>query len=113
MAFTEETEMPLKVIETIARKHDGPIGEELVDERFILVEDRAYGKRSRFDQFLQEDQSFLNRLKSNVEIVNPKSLQRMERDGSNVNRDTTCKLGTKQCRTSNRHRVVFFHDDKG
>ena len=33
--------MPLKVIETTGLKHDGPIGIELEDPRFIMVGDRA------------------------------------------------------------------------
>nr|WP_256224214.1 transposase [Paenibacillus sp. 1_12] len=34
-------------------------------------------------------------------------------EGSNVSRDITCKLGTEQCRSQKRHRVVFFQDDHG
>ena len=42
---------PQKVVETIAKKHDGPIGESLIDVNSILVEDRAYGNHERFDMF--------------------------------------------------------------
>ena len=42
VSFTNETAMPLKVVETTGLKHDGPIGESLEDKRFILVCDRAY-----------------------------------------------------------------------
>lgn len=37
VSLTNETGMPLKVVETTGLKHDGPIGKELEDKRFILV----------------------------------------------------------------------------
>lgn len=42
VSFTNRTDMPLQVVETTGLKHDGPIGVELEDKRFILVADRAY-----------------------------------------------------------------------
>lgn len=63
--------MPLHVIESTGLKHDGPIGEQLVDSRFVLVED------------------------------------------SRITKDITCQLGTPQSRSSKRHRIVFFLDDRG
>lgn len=51
VALNVTTLMPQKAIETTAIKHDGPIGEELVNTDCILVEDRAYGKHKRYDMF--------------------------------------------------------------
>ena len=37
VSFTNETAIPLKIVETTGLKHDGPIGVNLEDKRFILV----------------------------------------------------------------------------
>ncbi|MDC2866699.1 hypothetical protein [Bacillus sp. BP-3] len=37
VSFTNETGMPLQVIETMGLNHDGPIGKQLEDKQFILV----------------------------------------------------------------------------
>lgn len=42
VAFNVNSNQPQKVKETNANKHDGPIGEEIVDIKNIIVEDRAY-----------------------------------------------------------------------
>ncbi|MFT8320722.1 MAG: IS4 family transposase [Bacillus sp. (in: firmicutes)] len=113
VSYSPLTEMPLQVVETTGLVHDGPIGEQLVDRRFILVEDRAYFKIKRIDQFTKEHQKFVIRMKENVEIFRPHALKRLAKAGSSVTRDITCKLGTKQSRSKERHRVVFFQDDHG
>lgn len=113
VSYSPLTEMPLQVIETTGLVHDGPIGEKLVDSRFILVEDRAYFKIKRIDHFTEEQQKFVIRMKENVEIFRPHALQRLEKEGSTITRDITCQLGTKQSRSKQRHRVVFFKDDDG
>ncbi|MFI2859081.1 IS4 family transposase, partial [Paenibacillus sp. JSM ZJ436] len=77
------------------------------------VEDRAYGKIERFDNDVEQHQYFVIRIKENMTLVTPRSLQRQVVKGSNVTRDITCKLGTEQCRSEKRHRVVFFQDDHG
>ena len=59
---------PQKIVETIAKKHDGPIGEDLVDINSILVEDRAYGKHQRFDMF-KESHSLFHLNSSNSSLV--------------------------------------------
>lgn len=113
VGYLPELEMPIKVVETIGTKHDGPVGEQLADDRYILVEDRAYFKIKRLDRFVQDGQDFVIRMKDNVELFQPHALKRMEVKGSPVVRDITCQLGTPQTRSSKRHRVVLFHDDKG
>lgn len=50
VAFAADTEQPVQVIESIGSVHDGPIGEQLANKEYILVNDRAYGKIKRFDQ---------------------------------------------------------------
>lgn len=113
VSYATETGMPVKVVETTGLKHDGPIGEQLADKRFVLVEDRAYFAIKRLDDFRENGQDFVVRMKDNVELFQPRSLQRQHVEGSNVTRDITCQLGTAQCRSVNRHRVVFFTDQDG
>jgi hypothetical protein len=113
VGYTPLTEIPLQVVETTGLVHDGPISERLADSRFIMVEDRAYLKIKRIDQFVSDQQMFVIRMKENVEIFRPHALQRIEQEGSPITRDITCQLGTKQTRSVKRHRVVFFKDDYG
>lgn len=113
VAFDAATEQPVQVIETMGTVHDGPIGEKLGDKSYILVNDRAYGKIKRFDQYVTEKQYFVTRIKENMMLVNPHSLKRVKVEDSNVTRDITCYLGTPQSQSQLRHRVVIFTDDYG
>lgn len=113
VSYFPDTEMPFRVAESTGLKHDGPIGEQLADSRFVLVEDRAYFKIKRIDQFISDQQDFVIRIKENVEIHRPKSLKRLLVEDSRITRDITCQLGTPQSRSSKRHRIVFFLDDRG
>ncbi|MEK3888034.1 transposase [Bacillus sp. FSL K6-3431] len=63
VSFTPETNMPLKLIETVGLKHDGPVGEGIAYKRFVLVEDRAYFKIKRIDKFILDGQNFVIRVK--------------------------------------------------
>lgn len=110
VSFSLETQMPLRVIETIGLRHDAPIGRQLADSRFVLVEDRAYFSIKQVDQYLTDTQDFVIRIKENVELSHRKSLQRLSVKDSNVTHDFTCRLGTLQCRSEQRHRVIFFKD---
>lgn len=105
--------MPLQVIESTGLRHDGAIGDQLVDTRFVLVEDRAYFKIKRIDQFISYKQDFVIRIKENVEVFRPRSLQGIAEEGSQVTNDITCQLGTPQSHSSKRYRIVFFLDDRG
>ena len=96
VSFTNETAMPLKVVETTGLKHDGPIGESLEDKRFILVCDRAYFSIDKVDRYMQEHQDFVIRLKDNVQLNRKKSLKGSRTENSNVTADFTCTLGTPQ-----------------
>lgn len=111
VAFSAATEQPAQAIETIGKVHDGPIGEQLADKNYILVQDRAYGKIKRFDQYAREQQYFVTRIKENVMLVKPHSLKRQSVEDSNVTKDITCYLGTPQCQSELRHRVVMFKDN--
>jgi hypothetical protein len=73
-----------------------------------MVEDRAYFKIKRIDQFTEDQQKFVIRMKEIVEIFRPHALKHMEEAGSSVTRDITCQLGTKQSRSEKRHRVVIL-----
>lgn len=64
VSLTNETTMPLQVVETTGLKHDGPVSENLVDARFILFCDRAYFSIEKVDRYLQEKQHFIVRLKT-------------------------------------------------
>lgn len=113
VSFSPETDIPVKVVETTGLKHDGPVGKQLSDRRFVLVEDRAYFSIKQIDNYLLDGQDFVIRMKENVELSSVKSLQRLPQKGSNVTHDITCRLGTKQSRSEKRHRVVFFKDHEG
>ncbi len=79
----------------------------------ILVMDRAYGKLERLDRFKENKQSFVIRLRDNVHIEKPHALRGIRSSDSPVLRDLTCQLGTPQCRTEKRYRVVIFKDFEG
>lgn len=113
VSFTNSTEMPLKVVETTGLKHDGPVGVNLEDKRFILVADRAYFSMDKVDRYAQTGQGFVIRLKENIHVSRKKSLKRATVAGSNVVADFTCILGTTQKQTVARHRIVEFTDYEG
>ena len=79
----------------------------------ILVMDRAYGKLERLDRFKENKQFFVIRLRDNVHIEKPHALRGIRSSDSPVLRDLTCQLGTPQCRTEKRYRVVIFKDFEG
>lgn len=110
ISFTNETDMPLGLVETTGLKHDGPIGKLLEDMRFILVGDRAYFSIEKVDSYVKRKQDFVFRLKDNIVLNRKKSLKGIRTKDSNVTADFTCTLGTPQNQTNIRHRVVVFTD---
>ena len=66
VSYSPLTEIPLQVVETTELVHDRLIGKQLIDSRFIMVEDRAYFKIKRIDQFVSDQQMFVIRMKENV-----------------------------------------------
>lgn len=113
VSLSNSTDMPLRVVETIGLKHDGPIGKELEDKRFILVGDRAYFSIEKVDRYVKTGQGFVLRLKDNLQLNRKKSLKGTRLEASNVTADFTCTLGTSQNVTTERHRVVQFMDYEG
>nr|WP_051459314.1 IS4 family transposase [Paenibacillus zanthoxyli] len=113
IALQAENLQPLKVIETVGSKHDGPISENLAHMDYIMVMDRAYGKLKHLDRYKEEEQSFVIRLRDNVHLEKPRALRRQKEPESSVLRDITCQLGTSQCRSEKRHRVVVFQEFEG
>ena len=113
VSFTNSSGMPLQVIETTGLKHDGPIGVELEDKRFIIVADRAYFSINKADRYAITKQDFVIRLKENIQLNRKKSLKRATVEGSNIVADFTCTFGTAQKQTKKRHRVVEFTDYEG
>lgn len=113
VSFTNKTGMPLQIVETTELKHDGPIGVELEDKRFVLVADCAYFSIDKIDRYIKTMQDFVFRLKDNIQLNNRKLLKRTDVAGSNIIADFTCTLGTSQKQTTERHRVVEFTDYEG
>jgi hypothetical protein len=113
IALDAATDMPVHVVETVATQHDGPIGEQLANSKYILVQDRAYGKIERLDRYLTEDQPFVIRLKGNIQIVDPQPLEEFPLENSLITEDLTCKLGSSKFRSQYRHRIISFKDEKG
>ena len=113
VALQAENGQPLNVIETVGSTHDGPVSEGLKQVEYIMVMDRAYGKLERLDRYKQDGQSFVIRLRDNVHLEKPRALRRQEDPDSPVIRDITCQLGTPQCRSVSRYRVVLFRDFEG
>nr|WP_207203188.1 MULTISPECIES: transposase [unclassified Peribacillus] len=68
VSYSPLTEIPLHVVGTTGLVHDGPIVEQLVDLRFIMVENRVYFKIKRINQFTEDHQKFVIRMKENTEI---------------------------------------------
>lgn len=75
VSFTNRTWMPLQIVETTVLKHDGPIGVELDNKRFILVADRAYYSIDKVDRYTTTNQDFIIRLKGNIQLNRKKSLK--------------------------------------
>lgn len=113
VALDTTNNKPVQVEETIARKYDGPVGESLTNSDYVLVEDRAYAKIKRFDAFKKDNQSFIVRIKDNVNLFQARPLKRLETNENYIIRDITCQLGTEQNRSENRFRIVVFNDDYG
>jgi len=65
------------------------------------------------DQFVEQKQPFVIRMKDNVEIHQKKSLKRLSSSSSSILADFTCQLGAKQCRSKQRHCVVILQDANG
>ncbi|OXS64674.1 IS4 family transposase [Priestia filamentosa] len=115
VSFTNETAMPLQVVETTGLKNDGPVGASLEDKRFIFIGDRAYFSIEKVDRYVTENekQHFVIRLKENIQLNRKKALKGTRKKDSNVTDDFTCILGTPQKQTKTRHRVVQFTDHEG
>ena len=69
VSFPNETNRPLKVVETTGLKHDGSIGEQPEEKRFILVCDRAYFSINKVDCYQKEYQYFVLRIKENMQLT--------------------------------------------
>ncbi|MCP3776764.1 transposase, partial [Paenibacillus sp. MZ04-78.2] len=87
VALQAENLQPLKAIESIGSKHDGPMSESLTHTDYIMVMDRAYGKLERLDGYKQNGQSFVVRLRDNVHLEKPRPLRRQIEEDSPIIRD--------------------------
>ena len=89
-------------------------GKQLEDKRFVLIGDRAYFSIEKVDDYVQNGQDFVFRLKDNIQLNRKRSLKGNRTEDSNITADFTCTIGTSQKQTQKRHRIVQFtdHDDK-
>lgn len=94
VAFDMAKGRPQHVVETVGSRHDGPVGEELANPAYILVQDRAYGKIERFDRYQVQGQSFVIRLQEKVHLVSPQELSHPKAERSSIIKDVSCFLGT-------------------
>ncbi|WP_438497050.1 IS4 family transposase [Paenibacillus sp. IHBB 3054] len=113
VAFSHGQHSLVNVEETIAKHYDAPLGEVLADSDYILMQDRAYGKISRLDQYVHHGQSFVIRLKNNLHLLKPRNLRRPAEGDMKIVRDITCYIGQGKCQSVKRHRVVEFENDRG
>lgn len=103
------------VTETTGKTHDLKMGPGLLDHRFIVVADRAYGKYKLFDDCHEQQnrQYFVIRLKDNTIFHEPAARERKSPFGGTIQEDFTCQLGNKNRRSENRFRVVTLIDPAG
>lgn len=113
VALRTDNMQPLKVMETVGFRQDGTVSEQFGHRAFITVMDRAYGKLECLDRYQTNGQSYVIRLRDNVHLEKSRALRHQNVADSPVIRDITCQLGTPQCRSQKRHRVVIFRDFEG
>ncbi|RLQ03975.1 transposase, partial [Geobacillus stearothermophilus] len=63
--------------------------------------------------FVEQHHLFVIRMKDKIELHQKKRLNRLPSSSSSVQADFTFQLGTKQSRSTKRHRVVIFRDANG
>ncbi|MWC31404.1 IS4 family transposase [Paenibacillus sp. MMS18-CY102] len=102
-----------KVTETTGNSHDFKSSAEVIDNRFIVVADRAYGKHRRFDEYLEQQQYFVIRLRDNTRFQAKKPRERKQPLAEPLEQDFTCQLGQGHRLSKHRFRVVILKDPKG
>ncbi|NOV01694.1 IS4 family transposase [Paenibacillus planticolens] len=102
-----------KVTETTGNRPDLFSCNDVRDDRFILVADRAYGKHKQFDDYLEQKQYFVIRLRDNTHFHEPKLRTRKRPFAGTIEQDLTCQLGAKSTLSKNRFRVVVLKDPHG
>lgn len=111
VSFTNETAMPLQVVETTGGlKHGDLVGESLEDACFILVCDRAHFSIEEADRYLQEKQQHsVLRVKDNIQLNRKKSLKGCRTMDSRVISYFTCTLGNiaKTNKETSLYRTIY------
>ncbi|MGO4546644.1 IS4 family transposase [Paenibacillus sp. 2TAB23] len=102
-----------KVTETTGNSPDISSCKDVLDNRFILVADRAYGKHKRFDEYMDQHQYFVIRLRDNTHFHKPVLRIRKRPLAGSIEQDLTCQLGKKATLSKNRFRVVILKDPQG
>ncbi|WP_177184535.1 hypothetical protein [Psychrobacillus sp. OK032] len=67
LSCTLALRIPLQIVETTVLKHDRPIGKQLEDKRFILVGNREYFSIEKINQYVENGQDFIFRIKDNIQ----------------------------------------------
>ncbi|MFD1176355.1 IS4 family transposase, partial [Paenibacillus puldeungensis] len=99
-----------KVTETTGNSPDLHSCADVLDPKFILVADRAYGKHKRFDEYLEQNQSFVIRLHDNTTFYEPIPRERNQPFTGTLEQDFTCQLGKNKSLSQHRFRVVILKD---
>lgn len=108
-----DTSMPVKVEETTGLVHDNVVSKADLFENTILVKDRAYTDLKTFDNYKNNNQDFVIRIRNNSKFISKKSLQRLNFLDSSVYEDFTAIIGSNQNHSKQRHRVIFFKEYNG
>ena len=102
-----------RVTETTGNSPDLHSCADVLDPRFILVADRAYGKHKRFDEYMEQQQFFVIRLHDNTTFHQPIQRERKEPFTGMLEQDFTCQLGKSKALSQHRFRVVILRDSNG
>lgn len=102
-----------KVTETTGNSPDLNSCADVLDARFILVADRAYGKHKRFDEYVEQQQYFVIRLHDNTTFQEPLPRARKQPFTGTLEQDFTCQLGKNKALSEHRFRVVILKDPNG
>ncbi|WP_308635228.1 transposase [Paenibacillus silvisoli] len=78
-----------------------------------MVADRAYGKHKLFDDYLEQKQQFVIRLRDNTHFHEPIPRKRKREFAGSIEQDFTCQLGTKATLSQHRFRIVKLTDPDG
>ncbi|TVX91277.1 IS4 family transposase, partial [Cohnella terricola] len=115
VAFLADRGEVHRVTETTGNEPDLKSCPKLLDPRFILVADRAYGKHKLFDDYeaRKTRQYFVIRLRDNTTFCQVLPRERKAPFLGTIEQDFTCQLGKNYALSEHRFRVVTLKDPNG